>query len=72
MNIDDEVNVTRDAFVELLASGEKDVRTATAKNGNVELLNVPAGTYYLRLTIDYTGDKYNDTKNNRPNRRLNR
>ena len=62
-NVYFKVNVTRDAFVELLASGEKVVRTATVKNGNVELLNVPAGTYYLRLTIDNNGNGKWDTGN---------
>ena len=62
-NVYFKVNVTRDAFVELLASGEKVVRTVTVKNGNFELLNVPAGTYYLKLTIDSNGNGKWDTGN---------
>lgn len=62
-NVYFKVNVTRDAFVELLASGEKVVRTVTVKNGSFELLNVPAGTYYLKLTIDSNGNGKWDTGN---------
>ncbi len=52
------------AFAELLASGEKVVRTVTVtNNGTFELLNVTPGTYYLRLTIDKNGNGKWDTGN---------
>ena len=57
------VNVADSAFVELLASGEKLVRTAPVKNNAFELLNVPPGTYYLRLTLDKNGNGKWDTGN---------
>jgi uncharacterized protein (DUF2141 family) len=55
-NVYFKVNYTGKAFVELLASGEKVVRTATVRNGAFELLNVPPSTYYLRLIIDNNGN----------------
>ena len=57
------VNVKDSAFVELLGSGEKIIRTVPVKKGAFELLNVPAGTYYLRLTIDSNGNGVWDTGN---------
>ncbi len=57
------VNAGDSAFVELLASGEKIVRTVPVKNGAVEILNVNPGTYYLRLTIDSNGNGKWDTGN---------
>ena len=57
------VNVKDSAFVELLSSGEKVVRTVTVKNNSFELMNVPPGTYYLRLTIDKNGNGKWDTGN---------
>ena len=57
------VNAGGSAFVELLASGEKIVRTVPVKNGAVEILNVNPGTYYLRLTIDSNGNGKWDTGN---------
>ena len=67
-NVYFKVNVAQDAFAELLASGEKVVRTATVKNGNFELLNVPPGTYFLRLTIDANGNGQWDTGNYKEHR----
>ncbi len=57
------VNVRDGAFVELLASGEKVVRTVPVSNGAFELINVNPGTYYLRLTIDSNGNGKWDTGN---------
>ena len=57
------VNVKDSAFVELLASGEKLVRTVPVENGEFELLNVTPGTYYLRLTLDKNGNGKWDTGN---------
>ncbi|MBQ9556274.1 MAG: Ig-like domain-containing protein [Muribaculaceae bacterium] len=57
------VNVKDSAFVELLASGEKVIRTVPVKNNAFELINVTPGTYYLRLTIDSNGNGKWDTGN---------
>ena len=57
------VNVKDSAFVELLVSGEKVVRTVPVVNGAFELLNVKPGSYYLRLTIDSNGNGKWDTGN---------
>ena len=57
------VNVKDSAFVELLTSGEKVVRTTMVKNNSFEMLNVPPGTYFLRLTIDKNGNGKWDTGN---------
>ena len=57
------VNVKDGAFVELLASGEKVIRTAPVRGGAFELLNVKPGYYYLRLTIDSNGNGKWDTGN---------
>ena len=62
-NVYFKVNYTGKAFVELMTSGEKVVRTAPVRNGAFELLNVPPGTYYLRLTIDLNGNGKWDTGN---------
>ena len=62
-NVYFKVNVKNGAFVELLGSGEKVMRTVTVKNGAFEIMNVPAGTYYLRLTIDSNGNGMWDTGN---------
>ena len=62
-NVYFKVNVKQNAFVELLGSGEKVMRTATVKGGEFEMINVPAGTYYLRLTIDTNGNGKWDTGN---------
>ena len=51
------------AFVELLTSSEKIVRTATVKDGTFEMMNVTPGQYYLRLTIDKNGNGQWDTGN---------
>lgn len=57
------VNVRDSAFVELLGSGEKVVRTVPVTNGTFELINVPPATYFLRLTIDKNGNGKWDTGN---------
>lgn len=62
-NVFFKVNVKDSAFVELLGSGEKVIRTVPVKKGAFELLNVPAGTYYLRLTLDSNGNGVWDTGN---------
>ena len=64
-NVYFKVNVKQDqdAFVELLGSGEKVIRTVPVQNGAFELINVPAATYYLRLTIDANGNGKWDTGN---------
>ena len=62
-NVYFKVNVKQEAFVELLTSGEKVVRTVPVKNGEFEFINVPAGTYFLRLTIDTNGNGKWDTGN---------
>ena len=62
-NVFFKVNVKDSAFVELLGSGEKVIRTVPVKKGTFELLNVPAGTYYLRLTLDSNGNGVWDTGN---------
>ena len=62
-NVYFKVNVKDSAFVELLASGEKVVRTVPVNNGQFELLNVTPGTYYLRLTLDNNGNGKWDTGN---------
>ena len=59
------VNVKDGAFVELLGSGEKVMRTVPVNNGAFELINVSPGTYYLRLTIDSNGNGKWDTGNYR-------
>ena len=62
-NVYFKVNVKGDAFVELLGSGEKVMRTVKVKDGAFELLNVTPGTYYLRLTLDSNGNGKWDTGN---------
>lgn len=62
-NVYFKVNVKQDAFVELLGSGEKVMRTVPVQGGEFEFINVPAGTYYLRLTIDTNGNGKWDTGN---------
>ena len=57
------VNVSDGAFVELLGSSEKVMRTVPVKNGAFELLNVNPNTYYLRLIIDSNGNGKWDTGN---------
>ena len=62
-NIYLKVNVRDNAFVELLGSSEKIVRTMPVKNGTVEFINVNPGNYYLKLTIDSNGNGVWDTGN---------
>ena len=62
-NVYFKVNVKQDAFAELLGSGEKVMRTVPVQGGEFEFINVPAGTYYLRLTIDANGNGKWDTGN---------
>ena len=64
-NVYFKVNVKDGAFVELLGSGEKVMRTVPVNNGAFELINVSPGTYYLRLTIDSNGNGKWDTGNYR-------
>ena len=59
------VNVKDGAFVELLGSGEKVMRTVPVNNGAFEFINVSPGTYYLRLTLDSNGNGKWDTGNYR-------
>ena len=62
-NIYFKVNVKQNAFVELLNSSEKVIRTVEVNNGEFELLNVSPGSYYLRLTIDSNANGKWDTGN---------
>lgn len=62
-NVYFKVNVPDHAFVELLGSGEKIMRTVPVKGGAFELLNVSPGYYYLRLTIDPNDNGKWDTGN---------
>ena len=62
-NVFFKVNVKGDAFVELLGSGEKVMRTVKVKDGAFELLNVTPNTYYLRLILDTNGNGQWDTGN---------
>ena len=62
-NVYFKVNVTGNAFVELLGSNEKIERTVTVNDGNFELINVKPGTYYLRLTLDANSNGKWDTGN---------
>ncbi len=57
------VNITDSAFVELLDSGEKVVKTATVKDGQAALENVRPGTYYARIILDANGNGKWDTGN---------
>ena len=60
-NVFFKVNVKDSAFVELLGSSEKVLRTVPVVNGAFELINVSPGTYFLRLTIDSNGNGKWDT-----------
>ena len=62
-NVYFKVNVKQNAFVELLSSGEKVVRTVDVRNGEFEMLNVTPGAYFLRLTIDSNANGKWDTGN---------
>ena len=55
--------VTDSAFVEILDSGDKIVRTAPVVNGGAEFLYLNPGTYYARLFIDSNGNGKYDTGN---------
>ena len=60
-NVFFKVNVKDGAFVELLGSSEKVVRTVPVNNGAFEFINVSPGTYFLRLTLDSNGNGKWDT-----------
>ena len=62
-NVYFKVNVKDGAFVELLGSNEKVMRTVPVNNGAFEIINVSPGTYYLRLTLDSNGNGKWDTGN---------
>ena len=62
-NVYFKVNVKDGAFVELLGSGEKVMRTVPVSGGAFEFINVTPGYYYLRLTIDSNGNGKWDTGN---------
>ena len=57
------VNVKDSAFVELLGSSEKVMRTVTVNNGAFEFLNVQPGSYYMRITLDRNANGKWDTGN---------
>ena len=48
--------VSDSAFVEILDSGDKPVRTAPVINGGAEFMYMNPGTYYARLFIDRNGN----------------
>ena len=62
-NVYFKVNVKDHAFVELLGSGEKVLRTVPVQGSTFELINVLPGTYYLRLTLDPNDNGKWDTGN---------
>ena len=62
-NVYFKVNVKNGAFVELLGSSEKLLRTVPVSNGTFAFTNVSPGSYYLRLTIDSNGNGKWDTGN---------
>jgi hypothetical protein len=62
-NVYFKVNVKDGAFVELLGSSEKLLRTVPVSNGTFAFTNVSPGSYYLRLTIDSNGNGKWDTGN---------
>ena len=64
-NVFFKVNVKDGAFVELLGSSEKVMRTVPVNNGAFEFINVSPGSYYLRLTLDSNGNGKWDTGNYR-------
>ena len=55
--------VSDSAFVEILDSGDKPVRTAPVINGEAEFMYMNPGTYYARLFIDRNGNGKYDTGN---------
>ena len=62
-NIYLKVNVRDSAFIELLGSGEKVIRTVPVKGGTAQIVNVTPANYFLRLTIDANGNGKWDTGN---------
>ena len=57
------VNVNDSAFIELLDSGDKPVRTAPVKKGSAEFNYLNPGQYYVRLVIDKNNNGKYDTGN---------
>lgn len=55
--------VTDSAFVEILDSGDKVVRTAPIIDGGAEFMYMNPGTYYARIFIDSNGNGKYDTGN---------
>ena len=55
--------VTDSAFVEILDSGDKVVRTAPVIDGGAEFMYMNPGTYYARIFIDSNGNGKYDTGN---------
>ncbi len=57
------INLNDSAFIELLDSGDKVVRTAPVKNGSAEIFNINPGEYYARVVIDANANGKWDTGN---------
>lgn len=57
------VNVKSGAFIELLDNTEKPIRSQTVVDGVATFDNVPAESYYMRLTLDSNGNGRWDTGN---------
>ncbi|MEG1916490.1 MAG: Ig-like domain-containing protein [Muribaculaceae bacterium] len=57
------VNVTDSAFVELLGTDDKVVRTSPVSKGVAEFMYLMPGVYYARLVLDRNGNGKYDTGN---------